>query len=371
MAALPIVVLLGGLAVLRLQGPRRGPARPRRAALAVAVARLRHARRHGRCGRPALGRRLRPLPHRLDHPQRHLPLRPDRREGPLRGHAGQPDAASPATGASSSCSSPSRFGAFFEGAAGFGTPVAVTAAILIGLGFAPARPPRDCRSSPTPRRSPSAPWGRPIVALAGVTGLDIRDLSAMVGRQLPFFSLLIPFWLVWAFCGFTQDAGGLAGPASSPGCRFAVPQFLDLELPRALAGRTSGRRSSRWPRLVVLPANSGSPGASTRWPASAKTSRGRRPRSASVHAPEDVVRRLDALARPEPVRLPVGHSPGQGLPRRPVRRPASRSPGWTGSSSACRPSSPSETAEAAVFTFNWLSFTGTGIFVAALVSAAC
>ncbi len=118
------------------------------------------------------------------------------------------------------------FGAFFEGAAGFGTPVAVTAAILIGLGFPPRSPPRGCPSSPTPRPSPSAPWERPIIALAGVTGLDVRDLSAMVGRQLPFFSILIPFWLVWAYLRLPQDARGLARPARRRACRSPVPQFL-------------------------------------------------------------------------------------------------------------------------------------------------
>jgi len=46
--------------------------------------------------------------------------------------------------------------------------------------------------------------GTPIVALAGVTGLDLHQLSAMVGRQLPFFSILIPFWLIAVFCGWRK-----------------------------------------------------------------------------------------------------------------------------------------------------------------------
>ena len=116
------------------------------------------------------------------------------------------------------------FGAFFEGAAGFGTPVAVTAAILIGLGFSPLA------ASGLSLIANTAPvafgaLGTPIIALAGVTGLDIRDLSAMVGRQLPFFSIIVPFWLVWAFAGF----GGMleVWPALLvAGAFFAVPQFL-------------------------------------------------------------------------------------------------------------------------------------------------
>jgi len=78
------------------------------------------------------------------------------------------------------------FGAFFEGAAGFGTPVAVTAAMLIGLGFSPA-----CRVRPLVDREHGAGrlWraGTPIIALQSVTNLDLLELSAMVGRQLPVF----------------------------------------------------------------------------------------------------------------------------------------------------------------------------------------
>jgi lactate permease len=116
------------------------------------------------------------------------------------------------------------FGAFFEGAAGFGTPVAVTAAILIGLGFAPLA------ASGLSLIANTAPvafgaLGTPIVALAGVTGIDVRQLSAMVGRQLPVFSVIIPFWLVWAFCGFRKMKE--VWPALVvAGVSFAVPQFL-------------------------------------------------------------------------------------------------------------------------------------------------
>jgi lactate permease len=116
------------------------------------------------------------------------------------------------------------FGAFFEGAAGFGTPVAVTAAILIGLGFGPLSASGLSLIANTAPVAYGA-LGTPIIALAAVTGLDIRALSAMVGRQLPFFSLIVPFWLVWAFAGF----GGMleVWPALLvAGAFFAVPQFL-------------------------------------------------------------------------------------------------------------------------------------------------
>ncbi|MCK7490079.1 MAG: hypothetical protein MZU79_07545 [Anaerotruncus sp.] len=62
------------------------------------------------------------------------------------------------------------------------------------------------------------------------------------------------------------------------------------------------------------------------------------------HGAGDVFAGLDALDRPQRLRLPLGHPAGQGLPRRPVRRPLRRVPGWTSSSTACRPSWPSGTA---------------------------
>src|SRR3954471_24469053 len=116
------------------------------------------------------------------------------------------------------------FGAFFEGAAGFGTPVAVTGAMLIGLGF-PA-----LEASALSLIANTAPvafgaLGTPVIALQGVSGLDLNALSAMVGRQLPFFSLIVPFWLVWAYAGFRRTLE--IWPALLvAGVSFAVPQFL-------------------------------------------------------------------------------------------------------------------------------------------------
>jgi lactate permease len=93
------------------------------------------------------------------------------------------------------------FGAFFEGAAGFGTPVAVTAALLIGLGF---RPLQASGLSLIANTAPVAygALGTPIIALAKVTGFSEVTLGAMAGRILPFFSVIVPFWLIWAFAGF-------------------------------------------------------------------------------------------------------------------------------------------------------------------------
>jgi lactate permease len=116
------------------------------------------------------------------------------------------------------------FGAFFEGAAGFGTPVAVTAAIMMGLGFKPLA---AAGLSLIANTAPVAfgALGTPIVVLAAVTGLDLQALSGMVGRQLPFFSILVPFWLIWAFVGFRRMIE--IWPAILvAGVSFAVPQFL-------------------------------------------------------------------------------------------------------------------------------------------------
>jgi lactate permease len=116
------------------------------------------------------------------------------------------------------------FGAFFEGAAGFGTPVAVTGAILIGLGFSPLAASGLALIANTAPVAFGA-LGAPIIGLSSVTGIDQVTLSAMIGRQLPFFSVLVPFWLIWAFAGFR---GMLAiWPAILvAGVTFAVPQFL-------------------------------------------------------------------------------------------------------------------------------------------------
>jgi len=116
------------------------------------------------------------------------------------------------------------FGAFFEGAAGFGTPVAVTAGILIGLGFSPLA------ASGLSLIANTAPvafgaLGTPVITLAKVHGYDVMEVSAMIGRQLPFFSLMVPFWLIWAFAG--RKAMMEVWPAILvTGLSFAIPQFL-------------------------------------------------------------------------------------------------------------------------------------------------
>jgi lactate permease len=116
------------------------------------------------------------------------------------------------------------FGAFFEGASGFGTPVAVTGAMLMGLGFSPLA---AAGLSLIANTAPVAygALGTPIAGLAQVTGLDPYLLGAMVGRQLPIFSLMVPFWLIWAFAGF-KGMKEIWPAILVTGVSFAVPQFV-------------------------------------------------------------------------------------------------------------------------------------------------
>ena len=116
------------------------------------------------------------------------------------------------------------FGAFFEGAAGFGTPVAVTAGILIGLGFSPLA------ASGLTLIANTAPvafgaLGTPVITLAKVHGYDLAAVTATIGTQLAFFSLLIPFWLVWAFAG--RKGMMQVWPAILvTSVSFAIPEYL-------------------------------------------------------------------------------------------------------------------------------------------------
>jgi lactate permease len=116
------------------------------------------------------------------------------------------------------------FGALLEGSAGFGAPVAVTAFLLVGLGF------QSRKAVVVALLANTAPVafgavGVPIVALAGVTGLDLMQLSAMVGRQLPLLSLILPAYLALVVAG-TQGLRRAWPAALVTGASFAIVQFL-------------------------------------------------------------------------------------------------------------------------------------------------
>ena len=253
------------------------------------------------------------------------------------------------------------FGAFFEGAAGFGTPVAVTAAILIGLGFGPLA------ASGLSLIANTAPvafgaLGTPIIALSGVTGIEIQKLSAMVGRQLPFFSILVPFWLVWAFTGFrgmieVWPALLIAGAA------FAIPQFLVSNFHGPWLVDVISAASSILALILLLlvwrPRNiHGFGGLEASQDARTRHGRGRR----------DVIRAwtpwliLSILVFIWGIPQIKTLLDGVFILKIPV-------PAVDGLINRVPPVVVKPTAEAAVYAFNVLSFTGTGIFLAAVISA--
>ena len=116
------------------------------------------------------------------------------------------------------------FGAFIEGAAGFGTPVAITAALLMGLGFTPLY---SAGLSLIANTAPVAygAIGTPILTLGAVTGIDPMLLSAMAGRQLPIVSVIVPAWLVVTMSGW-KGLRGVWPAVLVSGGSFAIVQFL-------------------------------------------------------------------------------------------------------------------------------------------------
>jgi lactate permease len=116
------------------------------------------------------------------------------------------------------------FGAFIEGASGFGTPVAICSALLIGLGFTPLY---AAGLSLIANTAPVAfgAIGTPILTLAAVTGISAPTLGAMAGRQLPFVSLIVPAWLVVTMSGW-RGLRGVWPAVVVCGGTFAVVQFL-------------------------------------------------------------------------------------------------------------------------------------------------
>jgi lactate permease len=116
------------------------------------------------------------------------------------------------------------FGAFIEGAAGFGTPVAISAALMIGTGFPPLYASGLALIANTAPVAFGA-LGTPIVALHNVTGISELTLSAMAGRQLPLFSLIVPAWMVWTMSGW-RGLLGVWPAALVCGGSFAIVQFV-------------------------------------------------------------------------------------------------------------------------------------------------
>src|SRR5688572_181584 len=254
------------------------------------------------------------------------------------------------------------FGAFFEGAAGLGTPVAVTAAILIQLGFKPLQ---ACGLSLIANTAPVAfgALGTPIIALSKVTGIDELSLSKMAGRQLPFFSVIVPFWVVWAFSGF-RGMLGVWPVALTAGVAFAIPQFLVSNF--------------HGPWLVDIVASLASIGAVV------VLLRFWKPKAVAAEAKPELP------AKPDPVRLRQAWMPwillsvcvfAWGIWRTPALKPMAdkitpkfevpalhnvvvRSYPVVERPTVEKPTPP----EKAVFELQWLSATGTGILVSAIIA---
>ncbi len=249
------------------------------------------------------------------------------------------------------------FGAFVEGAAGFGTPVAISAALLVGAGFTPLRAAGLALLANTAPVAFGA-LGTPITTLARVTGLDELRLSAMAGRQLPFFSLLVPAWLVLVMAGWR----GLAGvwPAVLVcGGSFALVQFLTANyhgpwLVDVIAGITSllgltlflkvwkPRRVWRFDgeEFTPPPAPAGRAAVFRAW------------------VPWLLLTLFVFLWGLPPVKAVLGHA-GVKIPVPGLHRAVARTP----------PVVPEVTIEDAVYDCNVLGTTGTGIFLAAVLSA--
>ncbi len=120
------------------------------------------------------------------------------------------------------------FGSFLEGAAGFGTPVAITAAMLVGLGFDARYAAAICllaNSSPVA----FAAAGVPVEVAAEVSGLDVMRISQIIGRQLPLLSLLVPLWLCVVLCGWRRSVEVLPAILVA-GLSLALSQFLIANL---------------------------------------------------------------------------------------------------------------------------------------------
>lgn len=116
------------------------------------------------------------------------------------------------------------FGAFLEGAAGFGAPVAITAALLVGLGFNPLYAAGLCLIANTAPVAFGA-LGIPIIVAGQVTGIDAFKIGAMAGRQLPLLSVFVPFWLVFIMDGW-RGVRETWPAALVAGLSFAVTQYL-------------------------------------------------------------------------------------------------------------------------------------------------
>ena len=252
------------------------------------------------------------------------------------------------------------FGAFFEGAAGFGTPVAVCGAILISLGF---RPLQAAGLALLANTAPVAfgGLGIPIVALHGVTGLNMLVLSKMIGRLLVPFCMLVPFWLIWAFQGFSAMleiwpailvAGVTFAVTQLVIATFHGPWLVDIIASVVTIVVLVGFLRIWKPKRILNAAGEDITA---------------QPRTEAVHSAGAIFRAwLPWLTLTALVFV-------LGIPQ--VSRVLDRAtsihfsvPGLNGLVQRMPPVVPTPSPEAAVFNLNWLTATGTAIFIAAIIA---
>jgi lactate permease len=252
-------------------------------------------------------------------------------------------------------------GAFFEGAAGFGTPVAVTAAILIGLGFPPLQ------ASGLSLIANTAPvafgaLGTPLIALQSVTNLDLFKLSAMTGRELCVFSVVIPFWLMVAYAG-VGGAFAIWPALLVAGLGCAIPQLLISNFHGPWLVDVAGGVCSIGALVLFLRV----------W----------QPRDAWAGAASVAADTRDAIddARPDAARVRQAWLPWIILSLLVFLWGVPWFKSWLDGLSVVRvsipglhnlvqrvpPVVPDARPEAAVFVLNWLSATGSGILAAAII----
>jgi lactate permease len=294
------------------------------------------------------------------------------------------------------------FGAFIEGASGFGTPVAICSALLIGLGFTPLY---AAGLSLIANTAPVAfgAIGTPILTLGAVTGIPAHTLGVMAGRQLPFVSLIVPAWLVVTMSGW-RGLRGVWPAVLVCGGTFAVVQyawsnFVGPELVDIVGGLASiaalalfarvwhPRDVWDFPGSGVRDAEAGPrerlSGIAPLAPARPAVVRawvpwlflslavilwGLAPVKAFLNGGPQGFAAYQTKARPYVSRV---LSPSWNVPllHRTVFRDYPVVPARVDRARIGDPAYRSERAEAAVFTFNWLSATGTAILLAALATA--
>jgi lactate permease len=252
------------------------------------------------------------------------------------------------------------FGAFFEGTGGFGAPVAVCGSILIGLGFSPLE---AAGLSLLANTAPVAfgALGVPIVALHGVTGLDTLLLSRVIGRLLAPFCVLIPFWLIWTFAGFRAMlevwpailvAGATYGATLLMVSTLHGPWLADIAASTVTILILIA--FLRWwkPKRILNPVRQEVTPASRNLatPSGAAIRRAALPWMilAIFVVFWGVPRFSQAIDAFSSMRIPIG-----GLHQMVLRMP---------------PAVPTAAAEPAIFNLNWLSATGTGILLAAILA---